>query len=213
MFPTQQSVPDQSTRPVYPTYLSEWLDKLGAYDGSPGRDRDLDLARLIEESDAYYPLLYPWPNNIVLLNQDIPFGQSPSANFAPGQTQTGAIQVPPLSYLISISAIQLGVTVSEALNNPGFKLRVYEKGSQCDLFYQEFAHHMTASGMEIDQTGEGPFGPYFPSAPLIITPPGIIQLEMTNLDNQNAQTMQALFCFAVPKGTGVSMNVVRQVEN
>ena len=65
MFPRQQDVPDKTVRPIYPTYLSEWLDKLPAYDGSEGRDEDLDLLRLLWESDSYYPLLYSFPNNIV----------------------------------------------------------------------------------------------------------------------------------------------------
>jgi len=98
--------------------------------------------------------------------------------------------------------------------SPGFKLRVYDKGSQSDLYYQQFAFGQTVGGdggTPGNVTAGTPFGPYFPVSPLVISSPGILQIEVTNLDPNNNQAIQALLSFAVPKGS-VSGNVVIQEE-
>lgn len=207
----QGTVPDSTTRPIYPTTLSAWLDKLGAYDTCEGNDRMLDLIKLLWESDAYWCNMIPFPNNISTnLNLLDPNGYV--ANFLPGETQTGSIQVPINSFLVHIT-MQVLVgdgSAGHTYVGPGFKIRIFDKATQSDLFYNQFAHNFTA-GADMNSitydVPDVPMGPYMLVSPYCTQPPGIVQLEITNLDTQNNQCIQALFAFASPK-TQVAVNVV-----
>ena len=104
---------------------------------------------------------------------------------------------------------------------PGlFTLRIYDKGAQTDLYYGQFAWYPTVIGTGQNQFGTDlepskflpisfpnlPFGPYFFRAPLIVLPPGVLQIQISNV-SQNPATFQPtgilnaqlLFMIAVPK--------------
>lgn len=209
---SQQSVPDSSVRPIFPSYLSNWLDNLGAYDLWPEEDWDpLELMRLIYESDAYFPYMVPFPTNIVGSGSGT--GSGNVLNFNAGETQTGAIQISPGSYLVSAGCYVSEGQGEEAPNAfPGAKIRIYDKATQSDLFYATYGY---GASVFSDGSGGGaltpnvPFGPHLFESPLVISSPGILQWEITNLDPNNAATIQVLLSFAVPKGS-VSGNVVTQ---
>lgn len=207
----QGTVPDGTIRPIYPTSLSDWLQDLPAYNLWEGTDRMLDLMTLLWESDAYYCNLIPFPNNISTnLNLVDPNGYT--ANFVPGETQTGSIQIPVNSYLVNITMqfLQGDGSTGHTYQGPGFKARVYDKATQSDLFYGQFAHNFTA-GSDMNSitynVPDNPMGPYILVSPYCVQPPGIIQLEVTNLDVSNNQCIQMLFGFASPKNQ-ISVNVV-----
>src|SRR4051812_13968037 len=81
---------------AFPYTLGRWLDTLGAYNNSPGRDMDLDLSREIVESNNYFYQGIPYPV--------IPEGQLYSV--VAYETVTGSISVPPYSYLVSLTGYQ-----------------------------------------------------------------------------------------------------------
>jgi hypothetical protein len=190
----QQSLPDLTVRPIFPSYLSNWLDHLGAYDTWEGQDEALDMMRILYESDAYYPYMV--------------------LNFNAGETQTGSFQVPSGSWFVSA-----GCYVNEGTNvvsktGAGAKVRVYDKATQSDLFYQQFAMGKCVfddGDNRSPTTMDSPFGPYLVRSPFIISSPGVIQWEITNIDANNAATIQVLLSFAVPKGS-ISGNVVVQEQ-
>jgi hypothetical protein len=73
----------------------------------------------------------------------------------------------------------------------------------------------------VAQTIDKPFGPYFFQSPLIVLPPGVLQIQVTNTSKPNPppdiisptfefNRLQMLFGFAVPKTTTTLDN--RRVE-
>jgi hypothetical protein len=201
----QQFLPDSTVRPIVPTYLSAWLDELSAYTTNEGTDEFLDLMRLLWESDNYYPYLVCFPNNIVGTGGGT--GSGNILNFNPGETQTGAFQLPVGSYCVSASCYSNESNNITTPTGPGAKIRIYDKATQCDLFYQQFANGLDVFGnlgaIKVDVPG----GPHLVVDPLVISPPGTIQWEITNLDPNNGATIQVLLSFACPKNA-VSNNVV-----
>jgi hypothetical protein len=209
----QPKLPDSIVRPILPGYMSDWLDALPGYDGDEGLIEQLDMRRVLWEAEAYYPLLYSFPNNIVASGSGV--GPNNLTNFAAGDTQTGTIQVPIGSFLVSISAYYLGLSSSGI----GCSFRLYEKGAQSDFYYNTIASMFDGSSQgDFDAyylnraNFDQPFGPYNLLSPLIVLPPGILQVEVTNLDNSNAATIQLLFAFACPINP-VSMNAVSIEKN
>ena len=212
MYQTQQQTPDSTVRPIFPSYLSNWLDSLGAYDTWEGQDQQLDLVRLLYESDAFFPQMYPFPTNIVGTGNGT--GTGNILNFNAGETQTGSIQITPGAILVSA-----GVYCNEGNDianrtGAGAKVRLYDKATQCDIFYGTYGHSSLFSiagpGTEFG-AADKPFGPYFFQSPIIISPPGIIQWEIVNLDPVNAATIQVLLSVAMPKGS-IQSNVVVQEQ-
>jgi hypothetical protein len=174
--------------------LSSWYDHVGAFDQSAGTDLMLNLTRQIIDSDAYM-----W--------QGIAFPVGTDVNIGSLQTFSGTIVVPPFSYVVQMSGFS-GVP---------FAVRIYDKGAQTDIFYRQFAFHKTVvSNMQLDQvdpTGQfflpdQPFAPYMLKDPLIILPPGILQVQITNMDNTPSNPVvpiQLLLGIAMPKNT-ISLN-------
>lgn len=208
----QQSLPDLTVRPIFPSYLSNWLDHLGAYDTWEGQDEALDMMRILYESDAYYPYMVPFPSNIVGSGGGT--GPGNVLNFNAGETQTGSFQVLPGSWFVSAGCYVNENTNEVNKTGTGAKVRIYDKATQSDLFYQQFA-----MGKCVFDDGDNrspaimdsPFGPYLVRSPFIISSPGVIQWEITNIDANNAATIQVLLSFAVPKGS-ISGNVVVQEQ-
>jgi hypothetical protein len=211
MLQTQGAVPDHAVRPIFDSYLSNWLDHLGAYNTWEGQDIALDLIRLLYESDAYYPYMVPFPNNIVGMGNGT--GPGNILNFNAGETQSGSLQIPEGSYLVSAGCYAYNLINPDApRTGAGAKVRIYDKATQSDLFYQIFAQgHSVFSDGSITNTPDVPFGPYFLRSPYIISRPGVINWEITNLDPLNAETIQVLLSFSTPKSS-INNNVVIQDE-
>ena len=203
----QQSVPDGTVRPIFPSYLSNWLDHLGAYNLWPEeRWNPIKLMQLLYETDAFYPYMVPFPTNIV--GTGLSTGAGNILNFNPGETQTGSIQVPAGSFLVSAGCYANNGSNEGSKTGAGAKVRIYDKATQSDMFYQQYAHGQDVfGGGSGSNTVDVPFGPHLFASPYIIVAPGVIQWEITNLDPNNGSTIQVLLSFAVPKGS-VSGNVL-----
>ena len=122
-------------------------------------------------------------------------------------TFSGTVNFTPYSYIVSLTAW--------SANNSQFSVRIFDKGAQTDLYFGQFAWSSTvASNMQdspnngqiVYQTSQNqPFGPYFFRDPLIVLPPGVLQVQLTNLSTTAYQWatpgIQLLFGMAVPKDT------------
>lgn len=178
--------------------VETWYDYNGAYDLWAGTDLLLDQARQILSSDAY-----------VFQGVAFPKGSDVEIDFQ--GTFSGSLNLVPYSYIFGLNGF------SE--NNGQYTLRIYDKGAQTDLYYGQFAWYPTvigtmrqqfsASGQFINtQTPDIPFGPYFFRSPLIVLPPGNLQVQLTNATPNPEpllpiQRVQLLFMIAVPKTTTV----------
>jgi hypothetical protein len=178
--------------------LADWYQNVGAYDLNVGTDSLLDITRYILESDAYTFQGVVWPKG-----QDI--------FIDPAQTFSGSLNLVPNSYLVSL-------TGWSATDNQ-YTLRIYDKGAQSDLYYGQFAWSPTVVSNMTGTFNNGelllmrdrdrPFGPYFFQSPLIILPPGTLQIQLTNIGGQPQQQpsfgrlgiVQLLFGIAMPKNT------------
>lgn len=178
---------------------STWYDYQGAYDLHVGTDLLLDQSRYIIDSDAYVfqGIAFPKGNDI-----EIDFGQ----------TFSGSINLIPYSYIVSVTGF--------SQNGGQYTMRIYDKGAQTDLYYGQFAWYPTViSNMQqginmgeyiLARNPDRPFGPYFFRDPLIVLPPGILQVQITNAEIAPdpavpMQRVQVFFSIAVPKST-VSIN-------
>lgn len=181
--------------------VATWYDYQGAFDLNAGTDLLLEQVRHILESDAYVFQGVAWPKGI-----DTQVGFQ--------QTLSGSVNLIPYSYVFGVNGF--------SWNFGQYTLRVYDKGGQTDLYYRQMAWYPTVIGTMQNQfaaAGEGvlslqsqdvPFGPYFFRSPLIVLPPGILQVQVTNsqLDPNYPtpfQNVQLLFLVATPKNT-TSMN-------
>jgi hypothetical protein len=172
--------------------LASWYDNNGAYDLNAGTDMLLDLPRQILDSEAY-------------MYQGVAFPKGADISFQPSQTFSGSINLTPYSYLVSLAGY------SGNINQ--FTLRIFDKNAQTDLYYGQFAWFPTVVG-NMSGTNMGasipmgtpnkPFGPFLFRDPVIILPPGVLQVQLTNVSGSPA-VLQMLFGTAVPKTT-VSMN-------
>lgn len=174
--------------------LATWYDNNGAYDLNTGTDLLLDQVREILLSDNY-------------TFQGIGFPKGGDVQFDFHNTFDGSLNLVPYSYIFGLNGY------NEAAGQ--FTLRIYDKGAQTDLYYGQFAWYPTVIGIMQNQFSEGaqilqadqdkPFGPYFFRAPWIVVPPGILQIQITNVGQivtpQPIQRAQLLFLVAVPKTT------------
>lgn len=176
--------------------LATWQENQGAYDLNAGTDLMLDQSRFILNSDAY-------------IYQGVAFPKGQDVFLAPGQTFSGSLNLTPFSYIVALT----GWTG----NGNRFTLRIYDKGAQTDFYFRQFAWFPTVISnmqggfnngqpLQIDKT-DIPFGPYYMRDPMIVLPPGILQIQLTNVSTDptfGANMVQVLFNIAVPKST-VSM--------
>src|SRR5215469_11140848 len=178
--------------------LSTWYENNGAYDTWTGPDLMLDLTREILASDAYF-------------FQGIAFPKGRDISLLPGQTFSGTLNLIPYSYIVSLT----GFTG----NGNQFTFRIYDKGAQTDVYQRQFAWFPTVISNMVGSFNNGaaiiandrdkPFGPYFFRDPLIVLPPGVLQIQITNVAAPNTiftetpaeNTVQMFFGVAVPKTT------------
>jgi len=177
--------------------LSTWYENNGMFDLNVGTDLQLDLTRHILESDAYF-------------FQGVSFPKANDTIIPPQQSFSGTVNLIPYSYIVGLTGW------SGNLNR--FTLRIYDRGAQTDLFFRQFAWYPTVvsnmtgtpnMGQVISQNDQNkPFGPYFLRSPLVVLPPGILQVQLTNVATPDFTTggiAQLLFMVAVPRST-VSLN-------
>lgn len=185
-----------------PYGLSTWYGSNGAYDLNAGTDLLMDLPRHILESDAY-------------IFQGIAFPKDKDIILDAGQTFSGSLNLTPYSYLVSLTGW--------SGNGNQFTLRIYDKNAQTDLYFPQFAWFPTVlsnmtGGFEMGKPHfqndkNKPFGPFFFRDPLIVLPPGVLQVQVTNVAPAGLPPpapvypglVQVLFGMAVPKST-VSLN-------
>lgn len=176
--------------------IATWYDYQGAYDLNIGTDLLLDQSRYILASDNY-----------VFKGVAFPKGADTEIDYQ--QTFSGSLNLIPYSYVLGLTGF--------SRNNGQYTLRIYDKGAQTDLYYRQFAWYPTvvgtmqeqfyASGEFINlQTPDRPFGHYWFRDPLIVLPPGVLQVQLTNAILHYdplvpKQTVQLLFIIAAPKNT------------
>ena len=177
--------------------LETWYDYQGAFDLWTGTDLLLDNARQILASDSY-----------VFQGVAFPKGQDVEIDFQ--QSFSGSINLIPYSYVLGLNGF--------SLNQNQYTLRIYDKGAQTDLYYGQFAWYPTVLGTMQEQfsavgdsivlgTQDVPFGPYWFRSPLIILPPGDLQIQLSNATPNfpppglPAQNVQLMFLVAAPKTT------------
>ena len=187
---------------LYPidTYsASSWYDVIGGYDLWTGTDLLLDQTRYIIESDAYVFRGHTFP-------------KSDDINLQVGQTFSGTLNLIPYSYVVSLT----GYTGNENQ----FVVRIYDKGAQTDVYQKQFGWFpsVVSNMQDFGQSNVGqqfprnfpdqPFGPYFFRDPLIVLPPGVLQIQVTNVSGTanlvpvtGASQVQLFFGVAVPKNT------------
>lgn len=177
-----------------PYSFSAYVNGLALYDQSEGRDTDLDLSREVVDANNYFYQGIPFPV--------IPEGQLYSVQAL--STVTGTVSAPAYSYLTSITGYQ---RYEEAQTPPtGFNIRVYDKGAKTDLFYNKFSRDCSAvgigrgslsgGGLQFRNTRNG-IGPRWMISPMIMLPPGSLQVEITNLIPIDS-LIQVIFNFAIP---------------
>lgn len=173
--------------------LHTWYEHNGAYDLNAGTDSLLDVTREILESDNYIFQGRTFPKG-----KDILVGSQ--------MTFSGVLNLQPFSYLVSLTGW--------SGNDDQFTLRIYDKGAQTDLYFGQFAWFPVVVSNMTDNANNGdfivagdedkPFGPYFFRSPMIILPPGQLQIQVTNLSTPGSpglELVQLLFGVAVPKNT------------
>jgi hypothetical protein len=178
-----------------PYSVSTWYDLNGASDLWVGTDLLLDLTRHVIDSGAY-----------VFQGVAFPKGQDVAVGY--GQTFSGSLNLIPNSYLVGLTGF--------SRNGNQYTLRIWDKGAQTDLYYGQFAWYPTVISNMQKQENMGefiligdqdkPFGPYLFRDPLIVLPPGILQVQLTNVQTVPdspglTQMVQILFMLAVPKTT------------
>ncbi len=189
------ATPDErivTIRPVFEYEPTAFLDSLAAYDINGQTVQQLDLARLIEKAYAYQWRQFAFPRN----------GQET----IPGrETFEGSITVDHYSYVVAIAGDAF-TNLNTNTRGAGFKLQMFDKGAKTFLFERTFAKNgVFAQPLEALIAGQ-PFGPKVFLAPFIILKPGILNIEITNLDPAS-QFIQLAFDIAVPV-TDVSQNVM-----
>lgn len=176
--------------------LETWYDYNGAYDLWAGSDLLLDQSRHILASDAY-------------VFQGIAFPKGTDVEIDYQGTFSGSLNLTPYSYILGLNGFS-----GDGLQ---YNLRIYDKGAQTDLYYGQFAWYPTVMGtMQGSNNTPGhflssrdanvPFGPYFFRDPLIVLPPGNLQVQLTNSTPLRFPTgameiVQLLFLVAAPKNT------------
>lgn len=172
-----------------------FLDKLPGYDSNRGVIEMLDLVREIQQSGNYY-----WQG------ASFPYGSQTLV--AGGNTINGSIQVPPGSYITSVTVYN-----DYVVNPAGFKLSLYDKGSKAQFYYGSYElDRLCGSNMQ-QQVGNGasnppsdpgvngdnPFSPQFMMGPIIVTSPGVIGWEIVSLaPNGTNSQIQCMIAFAIP---------------
>lgn len=183
---------------VAPYDENQIINQLQAYNTWPPNDEQLDLIREIQTSGNYY-----W------VGLAIPSSQSRLV--AANATINGTAIIPAGTYVTSITAYASS-EVARAQGgqaSPGFKFKIYDKGTKASIFYGEYAvDRIIASDMlttgiyqenptDVGSNSDQPIGPAYLMSPFIVTNPGVLGWEIVNLATA-ANTIQLMLSCAVP---------------
>lgn len=185
-----------ATSPIGPKIVysegdpTEFLDNLPAYDQSEGTDTLLELLRAIIYSGNYY-----W------VGASFPFGNL--INVPADATVNGTVALPPGTYVLAINYFN-----DPVVNPSGFKMLMYDKGTKATIAYGGYILNANqGSDMAVQNIGDpnvsvGPdpvniFGSGYLISPFIVTPPGVINWEIVNMDS-NPAVIQVMLSCAVP---------------
>lgn len=160
--------------------FNTWLNSLPAYNLNAGTDTLLDQAREINECGKFYFMASPFPTGS-------------NTTFSAYQTQNGSITIQPYAFVVSMSVY--------CSDPAGIKFSIYDKGAKTYLFQTIYTKDATISSNLQDYTYgsvDKPTGPYFLTSPLIILPPGVLQVEVTSLSSNNNVIAQLCLNCAVP---------------
>ncbi len=174
MFPPAES--------AYNNYPDQYLDNLPAYNLNEGVVSLLDITRMFFDSENYMCSLVASPKGA-------------DVNIGPRLTFVENIPLEPFTYIVSLTVFS---------DQPeGFKLRIYDKGARADIIERQFIfHNIMGSIMEMQFSPaptpvDVPFGQHFFQSPIVVMPPGSLQVEITNLSPATAIIQIVLGC-AVP---------------
>lgn len=180
--------------PIFPFSLDQYLDNLGAYNTCAGNDLTLELARMLALCGT----------NFVTLFRSVPNGVGGAADlvFTPRQTKRSTVNVPPGSFLAQVTAIALtDVDNPVATADPAiFAFNVYDRGAHMSIAQGGKVNGSILAANFINVVQDTPAGAYFPRAPIAVSPPGQLTVEITSLAAVNI-TAQVLLAFAVPNTT------------
>jgi hypothetical protein len=198
-----QSKPD-TPRPVPKYSPYDYLNALPQFNLNEQSDNLIDQARAILDAGNYYHQTVGFPDlpGVVVSGGVV-------SNYALGETKTGTIQVPAGSFLVSICIY--------SQNTGGCKVRIFDKGTKAELFDRQYGMSRLLSDNNslydasigplfgIDQTfsagnvNDPNLYPWYALSPIIITPPGVLQVDTTNMDlGANGNYIQIVLQFAVP---------------
>ena len=180
---------------VAPYDITTFIQNLPGYNSNWQTDEMLDLMREILESGNYY-----WAG--------INFPKGNATTIPALGTVNGSVQVPAGSYVVAMNYF-----CDPGTNPGGIKLKLWDKGSKASIFYGDYALDRTVmSNMELEY-GQGngvgpsdpgsnkdiPFGQGLLLSPFIVTPPGLLNWEIVNLDtNVLGAVVQVMLSVAVP---------------
>lgn len=170
--------------------LTEFVDRLPAYDTYLGNWLRLDPLRMMIDAMNYYPYILCYPG-----------GDTANLSFSGFQTKEGSVQIVPGSYLLGITAFANGGVSAADNDGPGFKFSVTDKGSGLSLVERGFVHSKLLTGWGPDSANADsrrPFGPYWLDAPAVITRPGQIGISITNLNSTTSSLIQVALHLAYP---------------
>lgn len=154
-----------------------YLENLQAYNCHAGVDKLIEFARMLVAAGQDY--LYR--------GMVFPLG-SEAPTVAAGKTIEGTISIPAGSFLYSHGGY--------SNQNEGFKYSLFDKGSKTYLVDKEFVHSgldATDSQPDVDVASSN----IFHISPFVITAPGLLQVQITNLSGVDA-VIQLFLEFAVP---------------
>jgi hypothetical protein len=202
------------TRPIVDLTPSSYIDALPIFDANWMTDAQIDLARKIQDSGEYYFLgrCFPIPQDgdvLSVINNSVPSGVTNVGSvLGPFQNLAGSINVPSYSYVVTIGCFS---QVPDGQTNMGFQLSISDKGAKQDIFDKRYVRDVAFNSNRTtysDMTGDTPNLQYWNMLPFVVLPPGILQLQVTNL-NAFCCMIQVYMTFAVPMNS-MSMNKVEQ---
>lgn len=175
---------------LLPVELTDYLNSSPLYASESG-DIQLELANKVYNSGDYF-------------YQGIaaPIGSRADLTLGARDSYEAALTIPEGSYLVSITAY----SEQEA----GFKFSMFDKGAKTYMIEKQLGYWRTQAGVMIAEASNGNgLGPYWLESPLIVMPPGALQIQITNL-SANANMLQVMMGFAVPVSRrNLALEIVR----
>lgn len=176
-----------------PANLTEWFDRISPLDMRSIEMRDYptidqyQIARNLIDCRGYCYAASPFPTTDFLINQT-----NPALNgIAPKASVEGSINIPEGSILVKITCT--------SLQPEGFSFRIYDKPTEKDLFYGEFAtNYMVGSHTSVPYVeNQGIPGQYYVMGVVTASPITIFGINLINRSD-NYNMCQVLLEFAIP---------------